>query len=182
LLAAMPEIIVHHPSAFLTVVGFGPEESERRAQAAALGIAHKVHFLGAIIQAALPALYRRAAVFVAPFVRTESGDQEGLPVTLMEAIACECPVVVGDVEAMADLFEPNEEDIRVVSGDIQALTRGVITVLDHPSIAYRRAEQRRARLSQRLSWETIAGQYSEILMRILSDRCLYTGSGATKNE
>ena len=35
LIAAMPEIIARHPSAFLTVVGFGPEEGERHAQAEA---------------------------------------------------------------------------------------------------------------------------------------------------
>ena len=170
LIAAMPAIIARHPSAFLTVVGFGPEESERRAQAKALGIARKVNFLGALAQAELPALYRRAAVFVAPFVRAGSGDQEGLPVTLMEAIACGCPVVVGDLEAMADLFEPDEADLRVVSDDIQALAKRVITVLEHPDDACRRADRVRVRLSQRLSWDTITQRYVEILRSILPQR------------
>jgi len=68
------------------VVGFGPEEDERRAQAAALGIAHQVNFLGPLSQAELPPLYRRAAVFVALFVRAESGDQEGLGLVQVEAL------------------------------------------------------------------------------------------------
>jgi glycosyltransferase involved in cell wall biosynthesis len=106
LLAALPAILARHPSASLTVVGFGPEEDERRAQAAALGIAHQVHFLGPLSQAELPPLYRRAAVFVAPFVRAESGDQEGLGLVLVEALGCGCPVVAGDLAAVADLFAP----------------------------------------------------------------------------
>lgn len=103
LLTALPEIISKHPSAFLTVVGFGPEEGERRAQVDALGIAHKVNFLGALTQAELPALYRRAAVFVAPFVRATSGDQEGLGLVLVEALGCGCPAVVSDLPASRDI-------------------------------------------------------------------------------
>ncbi|QQS55637.1 MAG: glycosyltransferase [Candidatus Competibacteraceae bacterium] len=168
LLAAMPEIIARHPAAFLTIVGFGPEEGERRAQAEALGLAHKVKFLGPLAQVELPDLYRRAAVFVAPFVRAESGDQEGLPVTLMEAIACGCPVVVGELEAMADLFEPDEADLRVISTNIQALAEHVIATLEHPREACRRADRMRVRLSQRLSWDTIARQYAGILRGVLA--------------
>jgi len=170
LLDAMPKIIARHPSAFLTVVGFGPEENERRIQAETLGIAHKVHFLGPLAQTELPTLYRRVAVFVAPFVRASSGDQEGLPVTLMEAIACGCPAVIGDLEAMLDLFEAEEADLRVVSTDIQALAKQIIMVLKHPDDAHRRADRMRARLSRRLSWDVIARQYMEILQSISSQK------------
>lgn len=168
LLAALPEIIVRHPSAFLTVVGFGPEEGERRAQAEALGIAHRVHFLGALPQAELPALYRRAAVFVAPFVQTADGDREGLGLVTVEAIACGCPVVVGDLEAMADLLEPDEADLRVVATDVQALAKRVIAVLEQPEEACRRADRMRARLSQRFNWDTVAEQYGRLLQAILN--------------
>lgn len=168
LLAAMPEIIAHHPSAFLTVVGFGPEESERRAQAESLGIVDKVHFLGSLTQEELPALYRRAAVFVAPFVRAGSGDQEGLGLVLVEALGCGCPVVVGDLEAMADLLEPDEADLRVISTDVQALAKRIIAVLEQPEKACRRAERMRVRLSQRLGWDTVAGQYGQLLQSIVS--------------
>lgn len=167
LLAALPEIIARHPSAFLTVVGFGPEETERRAQADALGIAHKVNFLGALAQVELPALYRRAAVFVAPFVRAESGDQEGLGLVLVEALGCGCPAVVGDLEAMADLFEPDETDWRVVSTEIPALARCVSAVLEHPEEAGRRADHMRVRLLERYGWDTAARQYGRILQAIM---------------
>jgi glycosyltransferase involved in cell wall biosynthesis len=170
LLAALPEIIARHPSAFLTVVGFGPEEGERRAQAEALGIAHRVHFLGALAQAELPALYRRAAVFVAPFIQAGSGDQEGLGLVLVEALACGCPVVAGDLAAVADLFEPDEADLRVVATEVSALARCVSAVLEHPEEACRRAVRMRIRLSQRLSWDTVARQYAEILQGISPNR------------
>ena len=166
LLAAMPEIITQYPSAFLTVVGFGPEENERRTQAETLGITDKVHFLGAISQTELPDLYRRAAVFVAPFVRAGSGDQEGLGLVLIEALGCGCPVVVGNLEATADLFEPDEIDSRVPAAEIPALTQRIIAVLEHPEESCRNAERMRVRLLQRFGWDMVAAQYEQILQEI----------------
>jgi len=145
------------------VVGFGPEEDERRAQAAALGIAHQVNFLGPLSQAELPPLYRRAAVFVAPFVRAESGDQEGLGLVLVEALGCGCPVVAGDLPAVADLFAPDEADWRVVATEVPALARCISAVLEHPEEAGRRAARMRARLLARFGWDAVAGRYGRLL-------------------
>ena len=170
LLAALPEVIARRPSAFLTVVGFGPEETERRAQAQDLGIAHRVHFLGALAQAELPALYRRAAVFVAPFIQAGSGDQEGLGLVLVEALGCGCPVVAGDLAAVEDLLEPDEADWRVVATEVSTLARCVSAVLEHPEEACHRADRMRVRLSQRLGWDTVARQYAEILQGISPNR------------
>jgi glycosyltransferase involved in cell wall biosynthesis len=104
LLEAMPLILARRPDAVLEIAGFGPERAALERQVSTLGIGDSVRFLGALPQQALPELYRRAAVFVAPFVRDTSGDQEGLPVALMEAIGCGCPAVVGDVAGVRDLL------------------------------------------------------------------------------
>lgn len=45
--------------------------------------------------------------FVAPFIKAKSGDEEGLGLVLVEALACGCPVLVGDVASMRDIFESN---------------------------------------------------------------------------
>ena len=108
LLEALPKIIEAHPDAYLTIAGFGPEESALRRQAESLGIREHVHFLGAVPQERLPALYRRAAVFVAPFVATASGDQEGLGLVTVEAVGCGCPVIVSDLPAVCDVVSVPE--------------------------------------------------------------------------
>lgn len=103
LIDAMPLVIEARPDAFLTVAGFGPELEARRAQAKQLGIMDRVRFLGAVRQSDLPALYRRAAVFVAPFVEAAGGDQDGLGLVLVEAAACGCPVVATELAATRGL-------------------------------------------------------------------------------
>ena len=164
LLAAMPEIIARHPAAFLTVVGFGPEYEERRAQAKALNIAHKVNFLGALTQAELPALYQRAAVFVAPFVQAADGDREGLGLVTLESIACDCPVVVSALPAVLDLLKPETDAAALAApGNIAELATRIHAVLAAPEQAKLKARELRERLQQSFDWQRIASNYAALL-------------------
>jgi len=163
LVEAMPRVIARVPHAHLTIAGYGPEETALRQLVATQGVGDKVTFLGALPQHTLPDLYRRAAVFVAPFVRADSGDQEGLPVALTEAIACGCPAVVGDLPALDDLLEPSDANLRVSPRDSSALAAAVITVLRDPGASARRASALRARLAERLDWDVIARRYAGLL-------------------
>jgi len=163
LVEALPEIVTRVPDAHLTIAGYGPEETALRERVVKLGLNKKVAFLGALPQNALPALYRRASVFVAPFIQAQSGDQEGLPVALTEAIACGCPAVVGDLPALDDLLEPSDANLRVSPRDSSALAAAVITVLRDPGASARRASALRARLAERLDWDVIARRYAGLL-------------------
>lgn len=163
LIAALPGIVARVPEAHLTIAGFGPEEPALRTLAEALGVDDRVHFLGALAQAKLPALYRRAAVFVAPFVQARSGDQEGLPVALMEAIACGCPVVVGDLAVLDDLFTAAEAKARVDPTRADLLAQRVVDTLADQESAWARAQALRQRLAARLGWDGIAAQYARLL-------------------
>jgi glycosyltransferase involved in cell wall biosynthesis len=163
LVEALPEVVTRVPDAHLTIAGYGPEEAALRQLAAQLDVTDRVTFLGALPQEALPDLCRRASVFVAPFIRAQSGDQEGLPVALTEAIACGCPAVVGDLPALDDLLEPSDANLRVSPTDSAALAAAVITVLHDAVTSGRRASALRARLAERLDWDVIARRYGELL-------------------
>lgn len=162
LLDAMPLVLTKHPDAVLTIAGFGPEQAALEGQAARLGIERNVCFLGPVPQEQLPDLYRRAAVFVAPFVQAASGDQEGLGLVLVEAIGCGCPVVAGDVPAVRDVLgvgSPACVDARQTS----ALANMVLRVLDDPQTAARDAARLREFLEEKLDWERVAGNYAKLL-------------------
>jgi glycosyltransferase involved in cell wall biosynthesis len=164
LIDAMPTIIKMRPNAQLSIVGFGPEEQVLRKQAQRLSVEDRVHFIGACLQHNLPEWYRRASVFVAPFVRDASGDQEGLPVAAMEAVACGCPVILGDVAGIDDLLGFDVNDIRVNPTDKAALACLITSVLENPIEAEQRAARLRVRISGILDWSVIADSYAKILM------------------
>jgi glycosyltransferase involved in cell wall biosynthesis len=172
LLDAIPLILAQRPSARLTIAGFGPEERALRRQAEALGLLAHVSFEGAVPQDKLPALYRRAALFVAPFVRDSSGDQEGLPVALMEAVGCGCPVVVGEVPGLRDLLGEAAASVCVDPTDASALAGAVLDSLRHPEQAQARANTIRANAMALVDWEAVAERYGDLLMR-----CIQAPSG-----
>jgi glycosyltransferase involved in cell wall biosynthesis len=165
LLEALPRVLQAKPEVTLEIVGFGPEEASLRTQAARLGVEHAVRFLGATSQERLPALYQRAAVFVAPFVRDDSGDQEGLPVALMEAIACGCPAVVGTVPGLEDLLGGEFRSNCVDGRDPEAICEAILAVLDDPDRSVQKARELRSLVASRMDWEVIAAAYADMLSR-----------------
>jgi glycosyltransferase involved in cell wall biosynthesis len=163
LLDAMPTIVSQRPGVMLTIAGFGPDEQALRAQVDALGLSAHVRFLGAVPQHALPALYRRASLLVAPFVRDESGDQEGLPVVLMEAIGCGCPVVAGRVQGVEDLLGAYHAQLSVDARDASRLASAVTDLLNRPAEALAQARDLRASAMGFIDWEPIAQQYGDLI-------------------
>jgi glycosyltransferase involved in cell wall biosynthesis len=129
-----------------------------------------VNFLGALEQKDLPRLYRSASLLVAPFVRDDAGDQEGLPVVLMEAIGCGCPVIAGAVEGIEDLLGSATADITVRADDAAALAAAVLRDLDDPAAAAARAARVRAAVADRLDWSRIAAAYAEFLQSCVRPR------------
>jgi len=163
LLDALPAVLAQDPQVELRIAGFGPEEAALRAQAQRLGIAAQVHFLGAVAQADLPALYRRASLFVAPFVRDAHGDQEGLPVVLMEAIGCGCPVLVGEVAGIHDLLGATGAEVCLKPADTAALAAAIVKTLADPGQAQTRAQAMREAAARWIDWHPIADGYARLL-------------------
>jgi glycosyltransferase involved in cell wall biosynthesis len=165
LLDALPQVVRARPSTFLTIAGFGPDEDALKAQAARLGIGAQVRFLGAVAQRDLPNLYRRAALLVAPFIRDASGNQEGLPVVLMEAIACGCPVLPGRVAGVDDLLGAAGAILSVDPTDTSALASAILAILAAPTAARQRALELRESVVKRVDWSVIAESYGDLLAR-----------------
>jgi glycosyltransferase involved in cell wall biosynthesis len=163
LLDAMPAVLAWRPQTVLDIIGFGPEEPALREQAARLGIASQIRFLGALPQHELPTHFRRASVFVAPFVRDPSGDQEGLPVALMEAIGCGCPVIAGAVPGLQDLLGAQQADVCVAPEDGERLTAMILEALENPHAAAARATQIRETAAAQVDWERIEAGYAALI-------------------
>ena len=163
LLDAMPAMLMAHPGAQLTIVGFGPEEAALRAQVETLALGNSVRLEGAVTQGLLPDYYRRAAVLVAPFVQATDGDQEGLGLVVIEAIGCGCPVIAGDVPSTRDL--PIERVNPVAAND---LSSAILRLLDNPTHAKQIAAEQRIQCATLYDWRVVSASYSKLISEVIS--------------
>jgi len=163
LLDALAILVRTRPELSLNIVGFGPEEANLKEQVQQLKLENNVKFLGALSQDKLPDQYRQATLFVAPFVRADNGDQEGLPVALMEAIGCGCPAVVGHVAGIEDLLGEDIGHIAVNPHNKQELIAAISTALDEPVIAAERAKHIRRNALALIDWSSVANAYAKML-------------------
>lgn len=163
LLDALSVLVKERPELHLNIVGFGPEENNLKKQVKQLKLEENVNFIGALTQDKLPEMYHQATLFVAPFVRADNGDQEGLPVALMEAIGCGCPAVVGHVVGIEDLLGEDITQIAVNPHNIAELITAILNALNDPIMALERAMRIRQNAIELIDWNSIAQSYARLL-------------------
>jgi glycosyltransferase involved in cell wall biosynthesis len=188
LLDAFAQVVKRHPEALLEIAG--PEERLRfdvllicddpakmaplepfyrtksyvtqlKAQAASLGIADRVIFRGHIGYADLPRYYPGARVLVAP------SFSETFGMTLIEAMACEVPVVATRVGGIPHVVANGQTGILVESGDASALSEAILRLLADDNLRESMAKAGRQRVLKLFSWDKVA----EDMLRQYKDVC-----------
>lgn len=119
------------------LVGDGPLRKQLEAEAAAAGLQAEVEFLGSRRRNEVAALMARADVVVQPSVVAASGQMEGIPVSLMEALASEAPVVATRISAIPELIRDEETGLLVPEKDPRALCVALLRVLSDRNLAQR---------------------------------------------
>lgn len=122
LIEAAPAILRRAPDAHFVVVGDGSEQAALQARSRALGLEQRIHFTGALAQPwsllahcdliALPSLW------------------EGMPLTLLEALALGLPTVVTPVGVAAEALRPDLSAGLVKPRDAKALAQAICHLLD----------------------------------------------------
>ncbi len=103
----------------LVVIGDGPRRPDLERQAATLGLSARTTFVGALGAAQVADELARADVFVS------ASYAEGLPVSIMEAMAAGLPVVATQVGGVAELVETGVTGTLVRPGDVDQLAEAV---------------------------------------------------------
>jgi colanic acid/amylovoran biosynthesis glycosyltransferase len=102
----------------VVVGGDGPMLADLKALAKPQG--DGVQFLGALTSAQVRDELARADAFALPCRVDANGDKDGIPVVLMEAMACGLPVVSGDLPAIRELVADRRTGLLVPGGDVNA--------------------------------------------------------------
>ncbi|MFN0127318.1 MAG: glycosyltransferase [Verrucomicrobiales bacterium] len=131
-LKAFAEVARARPRARLVLIGDGPMRDPLQRLAATLGVAERVQFAGFLPPEALRSVLHAAHLFFHPSETLADGNREGVPNSLLEAMATGLPVVAtrhgGIPEAVADGAQGRLVDER----DAPALAAAALSLLSDP--------------------------------------------------
>jgi glycosyltransferase involved in cell wall biosynthesis len=143
----------------LVIFGYGDLEAELRAQAARLGLADRVLFVGRVERDRIPALFAAADLFLLPSVHDHAGNVDGLPNTLLEAMATGLPIVASDVVGVPTVIDDGVHGLLVPERDVAALGTALATLLRDPARAAALGAAARERVECELTWPQIASRF-----------------------
>lgn len=147
------------PGLHFLLAGDGPEEKMLREKAAALGIADRVTFSGYVADTRL--VYLAADVLLMP------SRYEGLPMTLLEAMAMGLPVVASQLDGIAEVIGDGREGFLVPSDNTSLFVELTAALLQDAELSSRIAQNARAKIEASFSVERMTSAVEEIYDRFL---------------
>ncbi len=153
---AMARLREHHPHVQYLIVGRGPERLHLQRLARDLALEDHVHFLGAVAPKDLPAVYRRAHVFVLP-LREEgvANSVESFGMVFLEAAATAVPAVAGDSGGAAEAVRHGETGLVVAPGDEEAVYTAVHRLLDDAPWREDLGRNGRRWVEEEMNWDRV---------------------------
>lgn len=149
-----------HPAATFLIVGDGALRDALERQAADLGIANRVRFLG--WRGDLPTVYAATDLFVL------TSDNEGTPVALVEAIASGVASVSTDVGGVRDVIADQSSGLLIRAGDAEGLAGAVSALLKDETTRARLAQQGRSSVGSRFGFERLVRDLTELYREVLT--------------
>lgn len=133
----------------LTIAGDGMLRLPLQWLAAGLGIADRVRFPGFVRHDAVASLILDSDIFVMPSVVAPSGDKDGLPTVILEALAHRVPVVATAVSGIPELVEDGVTGLLVPERDPAALATAIRRLAADRDAALAMSERGRALVGER---------------------------------
>jgi glycosyltransferase involved in cell wall biosynthesis len=119
------------------IIGDGPLKDELCLLVSRLELGEKILLLGSLSQDEVFKNLKKADLFVLPCIAARNGDMDGIPVSLMEAMACGKPVISTNISGIPELVKEGA-GVLVPPGDSKAIADAIreVICLDHKERAY----------------------------------------------
>ncbi len=144
------------PDVHFVFVGEGPMLDRLRSGADIMGLKDRLHFAGT--RHDMPQVYPCLDLAVV------SSYSEGMPLALMEAMACGLPVVATHTGGVADVIEVGTTGLMRAPGDHEGLAQAVIKLMTQPELRKAMGQAGRQRIENQFSLDSSVTDMANLLM------------------
>ena len=148
LIKALPGILEKNKSIKLLVVGEGNYLAEAKELVKQLGLDSYVVFLGYIPREKTPGYINASEIFILPTLR-----QEGMPFSLLEAMACGKPVIASKIGGIPSVIDDGVNGLLIPPGNISKLIEKTTFLLNNKDFTDKLADNARKKVIQNFSHE-----------------------------
>ncbi len=135
----------------LTLAGAGPRGTQLKYLTRKLGLADRVSFPGFVPHDKVSDLFQAADVFLMPSVVHSSGDRDGIPTVIMEALLHRVPVIATDVSGIGELIEDGVTGLLIQEKRPLAISQAVQRMIHDRPEALEMAERGRSRVMEQFN-------------------------------
>jgi glycosyltransferase involved in cell wall biosynthesis len=158
---AIPRVLEKHPLVrFVCPAMAGEAQAEK--WVAELKIGHAVDLLPPQNRLQMADLFRRAEVMVS--ITTH----DGTPNTLLEALACGCFPIAGDIESLREWITPGQNGLLVDPGDPGAMAGAILTAIADPQLRRQAQDWNLSIVCERAEYQRVMQQASEFYSQLLA--------------
>ena len=153
----------------LVLVGDGPMAEMLQRQAADL---KRARFLGWLPNQEVRRMMRGALAICVPSVAARTGDSEGLPNVVIEAMACAVPVIGSDIAGIAEAVEHDRTGLLVPPADPRSIAAAARRLLGDPELRRQMGLAARAVATQRFSAIAQSRMLEEALLAVSAGQAM----------
>jgi len=167
-LRAFSTFLKKHPNATLTIAGEGPLLPELQRVVDELGITDRVSFTGFVSQEQLREIYYRSHIFLHPSQTGRDGNQEGIPNSMLEAMATGLPVFATEHGGIPEAIENGASGVLVPEHDDEALARAMLSAVQDPGLLSRIGPMGADAVRKKFDLQQQVQRLEEIYLRMIA--------------
>lgn len=146
------------------LVGYGPLKAKIMKLVYEHGLLGRVvSFRGPLSRDEVARVLGKAVVFVFPSLK------EGLPLSVLEAMACGVPVVGSDIPGINEIISDQHNGLLIPPRNSEALATAILKLLDDEDLRRKLGQNARKSIVEKYSWNTIAGKIEKVYFEALRE-------------
>lgn len=150
------------PNILVVIAGDGPERKALEQLTESLNASSYVRFIGRVDWDSVATLLHASDIFVAPSVEDETGNIDGLPTAILEAMAAGKLVVASNIGGIPLVISHERTGLLVPQRDEHALAQALAYALTNDNLRRRIGSHARQNVINYLNWDRVAMDFINI--------------------